>query len=145
KWFAEDQKFLDKWQGQSSPLFDSAQNVTIIGRALDRWAALSGAYQNNESLHNVLLNMFVRAYDVIDRGYIPAHTAAAEYFMSHDDGGEARKEILAALEANPNDLNALRLMATLSIETFNFDAADEAIKTIRKVDRDSVEANLLES
>ena len=78
---------------------------TTIGRAIDRWATLTEAYQKQPELHNALLNMFVRAYDVIDRGYWPAHVAAAEYFLSHDNDGQGRaRSSSAALKANPNDV-----------------------------------------
>ena len=39
--------------------------------------------------------MFLKAYDEIDRGYWPAHVAAAEYYVSHDDDakrGEGTEE-----------------------------------------------------
>ena len=58
-------------------VFNSAEDVTLMGRAIDRWATLTMSYQDHRSLHNVILGMFTRAYDVIDRDYWPAHVAAA--------------------------------------------------------------------
>src|SRR5205823_4569242 len=95
-------------------------------------------------LHNLLLNMFVKVYDVIDRGYEPAHVAAAEYYLNHDDKDQAAGELEQALKANPNDVAALRLLGTISIDTFNFDGVDELISNIRSVDRNSIVADLLE-
>lgn len=145
-WFVEDAQLLDKWQGQvDEPVFESAETVTTIARALDRWAALTGAYRDNAQLHDLLLNMFVKAYDVIDRGYQPAHVAAAEYFLSHDNRQEAGKELEAALESNPRDVAALRLAGTIALDNFNFDGVDQVIGDMRSVDRDSAVADLLET
>ncbi len=144
-WFVDEQRLLDKWQGNSGEsVFDDAAAVTTIARAIDRWAGLTGGYQKNPGLHNALLNMFVKAYDVIDRGYEPAHVAAAEYYLSHDQKEEASKELEAALDANPNDITALRALGTISLETFNFDGLDTLIASMRAVDQNSVVADLLE-
>src|SRR5439155_5186928 len=84
-------------------------------------------------------------YDVIDRGYEPAHVAAAAYYLSHDDKEQATKELEAALDKNPNDIEALRLLGTIALDTFNFDGADTLISSIRGVDRHSPVADLLEA
>jgi tetratricopeptide (TPR) repeat protein len=146
-WFVEEpQQFLEKWkQNPNHPLFDSAENLTVIGRAIDRWASLTEAYRDQLQLHQQILNLFIKAYDVKDRSYWPAHVAAAEYFMSHDNAKEAQGELKAALEANPQDAQAWRLFGLISLDGFNFDGADKAIAAIRKVDRDSPLADLLEA
>ena len=145
-WFVDDQKFLEKWQGNTGEtIFDDAESVTIIGRAIDRCASLTGAYKDNGPLHNTLLNLFVKTYDVIDRGYEPAHVAAAAYYLSHDNNGEAGKELQAALEDNPNDVAALRLMGDIGLDSFNFDALDVLIAQMRKIDPNSPTADLLEA
>ena len=146
-WFMEaPQAFLEKWKEKpNDPIFDSAENLTLIGRAADRWASLSEAYREQVQLHNQILNLFIKAYDVKDRAYWPAHLAAAEYFMSHDNRKEAEEEIKAALAGNPRDAHAWRLMGTLALETFNFDAAEKSIATIRATDRDSLTADVLEA
>ncbi len=146
-WFvAEPQDYLKKWQSTAGAKeFETAANVVTIGRAIDRWASLTEAYRKNKNLHNVLLGMFVRAYDVIDREYWPARVAAAEYFLWHDQKEKAGEELEIALAANPNDATALRLMGLIAIESFSFDVADEAIETIRQVNPDSMIADLLEA
>jgi tetratricopeptide (TPR) repeat protein len=146
-WFVEEpHHFLEKWKrNPTDPLFDSAADLTTIGRSLDRWASLTGAYRDDVSLNQQILNLFLKAYDVKDRGYWPAHVAAAEYFMSHDNNKEAQEELKAALNGNPQDRDALRLLALIAEETFNFDGADAAVAAIRKVDRDSAAADLLEA
>ena len=138
-WFAP---FVDKWQGDRTA-FTSAEEVTLIGRGLDRWASLTSAYQTQKSLHNVILNMFLRAYDEIDRGYWPAHLAAAEYYVSHDDEPSAIKELQQAAKGNPNDIDTLAATGKLMLAMYNFDAADRTVAAIRDVDAGSIEADLL--
>lgn len=146
-WFVEEPRdYLKKWQSQGQyKEFTSAENVVTIGRAIDRWASLTEEYRTNRNLHNVLLGMFVRAYDVIDREYWPARVAAAEYFLWHDQKDKAAEELVVALDANPHDAAALRLIGLISIDSFAFDKADKAIETIRKVNPDSTVADLLEA
>jgi tetratricopeptide (TPR) repeat protein len=146
-WFvAEPQNFLERWQSaQGDKVFASAENVVTIGRGIDRWASLTEAYRENKNLHNVLLGMFVRAYDVIDREYWPARVAAAEYFLWHDQKDKAAEELQVALKANPHDAAALRLLGMMSVDAFNFDSADLAIETLRKVNPDSTIADLLDA
>ncbi len=145
-WFvAEPQNFLEKWQRDRERAFDNAADVTTIGRAIDRWATLSGSYQKLPELHDALLNVFVRAYDVIDRAHWPARVASAEFYLSHDNDYQAKLELAAALKANPNDVRSLALVGRIALAEFDFDRADAATDAIRKVDADAVEANLLEA
>jgi len=145
-WFNDKpQDFLLKWQGKKDKAFDSAEDVVLIGRAYDRLASLDGLYEKNPQLHKVLLEMFVRAYDVIDRTYWPAHVAAAEYFLSHDNSDEAVKELKAAAGENPNDVRTLQLLGLIALEQFNFDGADAACSAIRHVDGHAIEADIVET
>jgi tetratricopeptide (TPR) repeat protein len=145
-WFiVEPQAFLEKWQKDREKAFESAEDVTTIGRAIDRWALLTGSYQDLPNLHDALLSMFVRAYDMIDRAYWPAHVASAEYFISHDNTTQALVELKAALAANPNDARALNLLGEVLLEQWNFDGADGQVAAIRKSDPNSVVADLLET
>ena len=146
-WFVEaPQQFLEKWkQNPNDPAFDSAEDLTTIGRAADRWASLTEAYRDQVGLHQQILNLFLKAYDVKDRGYWPAHVAAAEYFISHDNKQEAQGELKAALAGNPQDAHAWKLLGTMAVDSFNFDAADKAISSLRNVNRDSIDADLLDA
>ena len=147
QWFVDKpQDFLERWQmhDRTGP-FESAADVTTIGRALDRWATLHEQYRNNPQLDKTILNIFVGAYDRIDRGYWPAHVAAGEYFLSHDQAEEAAKELTAALKANPNDRRAIALMGAIALAHFSFEGAEQAIAAIRAVNAEAIEANLLET
>jgi predicted Zn-dependent protease len=143
-WFVDGPRnYLQDWIGHPET-FDDAQEVTLIGRAIDRWATLTMAYQHELRLHDVVLNMFVRAYDQIDRGYWPAHLAAAESFYSHDDPPSAADELQQAMKANPGDAGAWLLFGRMELGQFNFDGVDQAVAAIRDENPDSVEADLLE-
>ncbi len=144
-WFVDPpQDYLNKWRGQHEKLFDSADDATTLGRALDRWAILNGQYQNDDALHNTILDLFVKSYDVIDRQYWPAHVAAAEYYAAHDEADDARKELKLALAANPNDPTALALLGKLALKDFDFDTAESVVETIRRENGTSIVADLLE-
>jgi cellulose synthase operon protein C len=144
-WFVEKpQDFLERWRNHERGPFENAQDATLIGRAFDRFASLTMAYRNNPTLDKTILNLFVRVYDQIDRTYWPAHLAAGEYFMSHDQSKEAVEELEAARKANPNDARVLLAMGKLAVENFNFDGGDRVIDMIRQVNSDSIDADLLE-
>lgn len=146
-WFNnEPQKFLDKWTLHDRlPVFERAEDVTIIGHALDRWATLTQQYRNNANLDRTILSFFVKAFDEIDREYYPARLAAAEYFLSHDQTEDAVEQIKTVLSANPNDLEALNLMGHVTLAQYDFDTTDQVIGLIRKEDRESIQADLLDS
>jgi tetratricopeptide (TPR) repeat protein len=145
-WFdAEPRRFLEKVKtGGQLPVEDAAE-LTYVGRALDRLATFTGAYQDNDELHSAMLNLFVRAYDVLDRSYWPAHVAAAEYCLSHNDTKKAADELMSAMKANPNDAHVTDLLGKIAIASFNFDAADAAVDQIRCVNTKSFRAELLEA
>ncbi|MGA3065972.1 MAG: tetratricopeptide repeat protein [Tepidisphaeraceae bacterium] len=145
EWFVSDpHNFLQQWISHPET-FNSASDVTAIGRAVDRWATLTMAYQSEGSLHDIVLSMFVRAYDLIDRDYWPAHVAAAEYMLLHDNPGGAMEELDGAMAVNPSDVQAWTLTGRIALQQFNFDAADKAVAEIRKVNPDSIDADLLEA
>jgi tetratricopeptide (TPR) repeat protein len=152
-WFVEEpQDFLGQWQTirrggmlpAGSPL-DNAANVTRIASGIDRWATLTGAYQKLPQLHDVLIGMFVRAYDVIDREYWPARLAAAQYFLERDDTAKALEELEIVLKFNPNSIPGNDLFGRIMLDRFDFDATERAIAAIRRVNRGSVHADLLEA
>ena len=146
-WFVADpRQYLRKWElHEHLPVFDKAPQVTTIARALDRWAALTQAYRNNANLDRTILSFFVKAFDEIDREYYPARLAAAEYFLSHDQTEDAVEQLKAVLTANPNDLEAMRLMGKISLAQFDFDTVDRVVAAMRKVDRHCVDADLLDA
>lgn len=144
-WFVDPpQNYLEKFAGNVES-FESAEELTAIATAVDRWATLTGAYRDNTGLHDTIYAMFTRAYDVVDRTYTPAKVAAAAYAMGHDADAEAQTLLSAALEANPNDPAALALAGRLAAGVFNFDATDAMIAKLRFLDDDSIPADLLEA
>ena len=140
------QKYLDQWTlHEHLPVFEKADQVTIIGHALDRWATLSQSYRNNANLDRTILSFFVKAFDEIDRDYYPARLAAAEYFLSHDQTEDAVEQLKSVLKANPNNLDALALMGHITLSQFDFDNTDRIIASIRAVNPKSLEAQLLDA
>lgn len=145
-WFmVAPQDYLGKWQTNKEKGFESAEDVTYIGRAIDRWATLTGAYKDLPPLHDAVLNIFVRAYDVIDRQYWPAHLAAAEYYLSHDNSTQAIAELTDASAINENDAKIAALFGQIAVSQWNFDSADAMVNQLREVDPRSIDADLLEA
>jgi tetratricopeptide (TPR) repeat protein len=145
-WFIEQpQDFWGKWTGGVKlPEFENAENVTWLGRAADRWATLNLKYEGNNALPRQILNTFVKA-SLVDADFWPAHVAAAEYFLGHDDAGQALAELKAAIDFNPQDARTLALLGRVFVSKFDFDKADSCIEALRKVDPKSVQADVLDA
>jgi tetratricopeptide (TPR) repeat protein len=145
QWFNDPpQSYVDRWRNNPHS-FNDAEEVVLIGKALDRWATLTGAYQQDLGLHNQFLSMFTAAYNRIDAEYFPAHTAAAAYFVAHDDPDHAAEELNEALTGNPHDLAAHALAGKIAVDGFNFAATEQQIAAIRDVNSDSIDAELLDA
>jgi Flp pilus assembly protein TadD len=123
--------------------FTSANDLVALGQGADRWATLSSAYASNTDLHETILGIFVRAYDVVDRTNLTAHLAAAEYLLRHDDAEQAQDELAGVLKANPHDADALLLIGRTALDSFNFDLADQVIALVRETDPGSLRSDLL--
>jgi tetratricopeptide (TPR) repeat protein len=135
--------YVDKLAAQE---FDNAEELTLIGRGLDRWATINSEYRTRLPLHNMILERcFGRAFLALDREYWPAKVAAAEFHVARDDDKTAMELLKSVVEQNPNDARTLLLLGQLSLKQFNFDGADHATDAIRKVDPAAVEADLLET
>ena len=146
QWFVDaPQDFIKRLDDETDSTLDNATNLTAVARALDRWATITGAYQTDEALHDKLLHAFIRAYDQLDRQFWPARVAAAEFMMARDDNKGALKELTAANAINPNDARVNELFGLLALEQYNLDGADEAVRSLRAVDRHSVRAEVLEA
>lgn len=145
-WFnAPPRNFLDTLKdGGELPIEDAAE-LTLVARALDRLAVFTGAYEGNENLHTAMLNLFVRAYDVLDRQHWPAHVAAAEYCLAHNDDVKANEELKAAASINPNDPRIYELFGTVAINHYNFDGCDAVLDAMRLTNPTSHPADLLEA
>jgi Flp pilus assembly protein TadD len=139
------EQWWDRWRGQGTRLFEDAESLTLLGRSFDRWARLNGKYADGPQLPKLILQAFVQAYDVVDRSYWPAHLAAAEYYLSHENDVDAGKELEAALKLNPNDAHTLALAGQLALGRFDFDTVDSALASIRQNDPHNLEAALLEA
>lgn len=143
KAYAFFEPYIDKLYAET---IDSAEELTLIGRGLDRWATINKAYKDRVALHNMILEKcFGQAYLRLDRDYWPARVATAEFHLARDDQKTALGLLKGVLEQNPNDLHSLQLIGWISLEQFNFDGAEKAIDELRKVDPNCIEADLLET
>ena len=147
QWFVDEpQDYVNRWQQRGAEGFDNdAETLTTAGLAIDRWAQLTSSYKTLPALHDTLLDMFVKAYDVVDRSYWPAHVAAARFYIEHDNNEDAVKELLAAAAENPRDTETYKLLATVSLDGYNFAGVEKAIETIREYDPGSPVAELLDA
>lgn len=144
-WFV-DQGYLRKWVSDPDATeFGLAEDVVTIATALDRFATLEGEYAQDPSLHDVIYGMFVRAYDVIDRGHVPARLAAARFSAERGDRAKAAEDLEQVLRANPNHPEALELVGTLSLAAWDFGAASEATTRMRWFNANSARADRLEA
>jgi len=134
--------WVDKLHAQE---LDNAEQLTLIGRGIDRWATINQIYKDRVGLHQQMLDKTFTAASRADREYWPANLAAAEYFITRDDQKTAAGMLKRVLERNPNEIRSLYVMGTLSLDQFNFDGAEKAIDSIRKVDAEAVEADVLET
>lgn len=143
KAYAFFEPWIDKLFGEP---VDSAEDLTLIGRGIDRWATINQEYKTRVALHNLLLEKtFGQVFLRVDREYWPAKVAAAEFHLNRDDQKTAGEFLKQVLTQNPNDIRTLALLGHLSLKSFNFDAADKAIDAIRKVDPNSIDADLIET
>ena len=144
-WFVEN-RLLQAWTSDpDGRLFESAEDVTTIAAALDRWATINADYKTDPSLHDTILGMFVRAYDVIDRDYWPAHLAAARFAYARGNATLAEEELKAVFAANPNDADALAMIGQMALDGWDFAKAGAAATALRSTDRDSRAADLLDA
>ncbi len=137
--------FLDLWNAQSERAFENAEELVLIARALDRAAVLDSKYKDNLALNNAILNMFVKAYDVIDRGYWPARVAAAEFYLSRDNPDKAMKELEAANASNPQSRHIDRMMGELMLQYRKYNEAEQIIAGLRQANSDSIDAEILQA
>jgi tetratricopeptide (TPR) repeat protein len=143
KTFAEGaDSVLAKFKSEGALGFESAEDLTLAAESIDRWAAVTQAYSKDVSLHDTVLEMFVAAYDTVDREYWPARLAAARYLASHGNAKDAGAELDEANKANPNDPRVNLLLGELQQE--NPAMLRAAVDALRDVDPNSFDADLVE-
>lgn len=143
EWFAEEpQSFVRRWT--TGDTLGEAADLTAIGTALDRWATITMQYRESPDLNDVILSMFVTAYDVVDRDYWPARVAAAQFLLQRGDAEAALEELSAAYAANPNHEATLNLLALATAAQFEFAKSDRAVAELRETNPDSLAASVAE-
>lgn len=130
---------LEKFKRDGALAFEMAEDLTLGASAIDRWASLTQAYAKDSSLHDLVLEMFVSAYDTVDRAYWPARLEAARYLFEHGNARDAREELDEANKSNPNHPGINRLFGEMTDS-----AAGAAASALRDVDPTSFDADLLD-
>ena len=142
-WFIEGpQAYLEKWQTDASQ-FESADDIVSIATAIDRWATLTMAFKDDQSLNNTILAMFTQAYDVVDRDSVSARVAAAEFALSHSDTENAAKILEPLEKLAPLNRDVLRAEMQLAIASGDDRAFHTVINALDEVEPDSVDAGIL--
>lgn len=144
KWFLEGpESFLLKWRADSTT-FENPDDLTAITTAIHRWATLTQAYKNLPELNDTLLNMFIYAFDVLDRQHVDSRVAAAEFALSRGDVSKAQKYLSPTLEGKILSHEALRVVIQIGLSTGNESMVKQAINRLKKVNPDSFEADFAE-
>ncbi len=142
-WFLEGQQsYLQKWRADPDQ-FENADDLADIATAVHRWATLTMAYKDLPQLNDTVLNMFLRAFDVVDREHIPSRIAAAEFAMSRGDLRNAAKYLDPATKRAGRDPRVMRIMIQMSAG--NEGAVRQLIDSFRDNDPDSFDAAFWET
>ncbi|HEY0009892.1 MAG TPA: tetratricopeptide repeat protein, partial [Tepidisphaeraceae bacterium] len=117
--------------------------LTAIATCVDRWAVLSQSYKDLPQLNDTVLNMYLRAFDVLDREHIPSRIAAAGFALTRGDGAGAMKYIAPAWKAAPLDPEVMKMVAQIGIAQGG-GQLEPAIIALRQAYPDSYFADVLE-
>ncbi len=142
-WYADDDLGgFTRWQSAD---VEAAPELTAIATGLDRWATMTTAYAQQPSLHDDVLALHVRSYDVADRAWWPGRVATAAFLLQRGNREEAAAELEAAAAMNPRGHDLLTLVGNLHVSGFNFAEAEAVVREFRTVDPDSFDAGLLQA
>ena len=145
EWFVtEPHDYLLTWRSGES-VTDDAAELTAVATAVDRWAMLTAAYADRPELHEDVLAMHVRSYDVLDRAWWPGRGEAAAFLVARQNKAEAAEELEAAAAANPRDRRLLALLGELHVDGYDFDNAERVARQLRQSDPDSFDADVLQA
>lgn len=143
-WFIDGPtSYLQKWQTDPSQ-FDNAGDIVAFATAINRWATLTSAYKDVQPLNDTVLGMYVRAFDVVDRGSIAARVAAAQFALSRGDGENAQKFAGDLDKLAPLDHDVLSLQLEAAASSGDVTQIQSAVNAMRYVDPDSFDASAAE-
>lgn len=144
-WFVTGQQsFIQKWHASAND-FENADDLTDIATAVDRWATLTGAYKEVGELNNVVLNMYLRCFDVLDRQHLTSRVGAARFALSRGDRANAMKYLAPVMQRAPHDPATLMTLADLGIATGQEGPIRQAIEGLQQNDPESYDAQALEN
>jgi len=144
-WFLEGQQsYLQKWRADPDQ-FENADDLSNIATGIHRWATLTMAYKTVPELNDTVLNMFLRAFDVIDREHIPSRIAAAEFALSRGDMKNAAKYLAPATQRGGRDPRVMRVTIQVAMASGNEGAVRQMIDSFRDNNPDSFDADFWET
>ena len=120
---------------------DTADGLTAAATMLVTLARLEG--RPSRDYHRAM-GMLAKAHQEIDRLYWPAKLAEAELLIDKDNNREAMAATLEALSLNPRAGRAWYLLGQLGLAGYNFEQADRAARSLRKINSRHLLADLLE-
>ena len=143
-WFIDGPKnYLQLWQTDNTQ-FDNADDIVAFATAIDRWATLTTAYKDVQQLNDTILNMYIRAFDLVDRQSVSARVAAAEFALSRGDEANTEKFAGDLAAMAPLDHDVLRLQLEISVASGNIGAIQSTVGAMRNVDPGSFDASMTE-
>lgn len=113
--------------------FSTAQDLTAAAEAVLMLARLEGRPAADFHLANKLLS---KARDEVDPLYWPAYVAEGRLLFEKGTPQQASEALTQALSLNPKSSEAWHLLGTLQTRYFNFDAANQAVEQLRKINPD---------
>lgn len=143
-WFLDGERaFLQKYRTDPDQ-FESADDLTAIATAVHRWATLTTAYKDEQQLNNLVLGMYERAFDVVDRQHLDSRLGAAQFAIERSDMGIAGRTLDPLEKTAPTNRHVLKLMASAAMSSGGEGGLRQVASLMRRNDPDSVDASILD-
>lgn len=136
--------FQEHWDSKCESV-QSADELVAIADGLAGHAQLAGLYPKRRELHQLILGLYTRAYDQIDRRNADARVAAAEYLLAHGNSAEAGEEINAAIAINPSHIRAWELIARQCLSEKDTSDVERSLNALAQVNPELPARNLIEA
>lgn len=143
-WFIHGpQAFLQKFHTDPDQ-FENADDLTAIATAVHRWATLTLSYKDDQQLNDVVLKMYERAFDVVDREHIESRLGAARFALERSDTAIAGRILNWLEKTAPTNRHMLRLVGESAISAGRPEVAHRVATLMRRNDPDSIDAAILD-
>ncbi len=124
-------KLLTPWREKlRANLPDTAWQLTDAGILLSKLANLEGLPARD---YQQAMNWFAKARNQLDRLYWPAYIAEAQLLCDKGSRMQAIEAITEALPLNPNASQVWLLLGRMSVDSFQFEKANECVKKLQQI------------